>query len=373
MKYRYLAMAAALLGAVACSDSGEEPIHTPEPEPLKTLTITADKESIDANGSDIVRFTALYGDENVTESKSLVLSYRLDGGEEVKLSAGVGIYATRTAGTYLFSATYKVDDERSVEAQNTVTVVANEVTVELSEFARRVLCMQFTSVGCVNCPPMSTFMKEIKSEYGEQVAVASFHTDYGSTQDPMTIKATQSLMSKFGINGLPHFVLDMDPSLDSNADKSNISRLVSERLQVEPRCGVAIYSDYNPSTGKLSAEARIVANEEIMVRYVMLVVEDGIQYGQMGLEGTEGRDYVHNNVVRAMMTQNYSGENMNGGNPFTPGVEVTGTRALTLDSTWNVERMRIIVAAMTSEDGKTYTCENVAECRVGENIDYIIR
>ncbi len=374
MRYRYLAMAAALLGAVACSGSSDDPVD-PQPAPgeLQKLTLTADKESIDANGSDILHFTALYGEEDVTNSKNLVVSYRIDGGEEVRLTAGVGVFATRTAGTYVFNATYKVDEENTVTAENTVSVVANEVEIKLDEYVRRVLGIQFTSIGCVNCPPMSTFMKEIREDFGDQVAVASFHTDYNNVDDPMAIAATQSLISKFKIGGLPHFVLDMDPALESNANKGKISQLISERLQNDPRCGVAISSNYNASNGKLTVDAYFTANEEIVVRYIMLVVEDGINYYQMGLEGDEGRNYIHNNVVRAMMTQNYNGEAMNGGDPFIPGVEVSATRAITLDGSWNAENMRIIVAAMTSEDGRIYSCENVAECRIGEEVYYNIR
>ena len=38
----------------------------------------------------------------------------------------------------------------------------------------------------------------------------------------------------------------------------------------------------------------------------------------------------------------------------------------------NVDNMRVIVSMLTTLDGgKTYTCNNVNECKLGESADYL--
>ena len=54
------------------------------------------------------------------------------------------------------------------------------------------------------------------------------------------------------------------------------------------------------------------------------------------------------------------------------GVESTMQRSYQLEPGWNVDNMRVIVSMLTTLDGgKTYTCNNVNECKLGESADYL--
>ena len=65
---------------------------------------------------------------------------------------------------------------------------------------------------------------------------------------------------------------------------------------------------------------------------------------------------------------------MNGKANFTPGVEVTAENVMAVESGWNVENLRVVVAALISQDGeKTWICVNVNECKVGGSAEYAIR
>ncbi len=368
-RFAFAAVALLTLSMASCSGSDDNDT-TVGPAELQKLTLKVDKQIIAADGVDRVALQALYGSKNVIADPALAIYVSLDGGAQQKLSTATEYFATTTAGSYTFTATYTVD-ERVVECENEVVVTATPTDIEIQEYMRKVLCMQFTSTGCQNCPVMSTYMKDIKEvEFPGRVAVASFHTDYGQTSDPMAISTTKNIMNRLGFNGLPHFVLDFHPDMQSAAYKDNIVALIGQRLQAAPKCGVAIDSDYDAQNRKLSLHACVTASEEASFRYIVMLVEDGIRYYQMGVEGDDAREYTHNNVVRALLTSNLSGEMMNSGKPFTPGVEVKGTRSITLEEDWNVENMRIIAIAMHSEDEITYSCENLNECRVGESVDY---
>lgn len=75
-----------------------------------------------------------------------------------------------------------------------------------------------------------------------------------------------------------------------------------------------------------------------------------------------------------MPAPDVTGFNMNGKNKFTPGVEVTAENVLDVDESWKPENMRVVVAALLSQDGeKTWICVNANECKVGESIGYLTK
>jgi hypothetical protein len=83
--------------------------------------------------------------------------------------------------------------------------------------------------------------------------------------------------------------------------------------------------------------------------------------------------YVHDNVVRKMVAPQVSGNDINNREPFTPGVEVVVEKSVSIEDGWNLENLRVVVAALTTLDGgETWTCSNANECKLGESVDYCI-
>ena len=77
-------------------------------------------------------------------------------------------------------------------------------------------------------------------------------------------------------------------------------------------------------------------------------------------------------VVRDVLNTIRSfGDKMNDNLPFTVGVEVKASKSVTVPEDWNVDNMRIIALALTSDDGgDTWTVNNAADCRLGESVAY---
>jgi hypothetical protein len=132
-----------------------------------------------------------------------------------------------------------------------------------------------------------------------------------------------------------------------------------EIASYEPQCGVSI-----ESVGDI-INIGITSNIPTVYRYLVFVVEDGIVANQTG-----DPDYVHDNVVRAVLTSE-KGDKINDNLPLTVGVEAKASKTFTLSPDWNRDNIRIVVAATTSADGGfTFIVNNVAECRLGESTDY---
>lgn len=129
LKYFLYTLFASLM--CACQGTGDpyflEP-ETEEPPIIPTegeVTLKADKTTLRADESEVVTFTVLYGQENISKSSNMELSVKVNG-QEKRLGAGVNTYKTATAGTHIVTAHYSVDG-KNLTSKNTVSLTATSV------------------------------------------------------------------------------------------------------------------------------------------------------------------------------------------------------------------------------------------------------
>ena len=353
--------------SVFCNES-EEPGDdngTEEVLPVGTMRIFANKTTLAADGTDYVDFTILYGTEegnvDISEGPTTRLVYTFNG-QETKMGYGIHRFSTTTPGSYTIKATaYRGGDRVS---ENEIVVVAQNSNATGLNYYHKHLGMQFTSIGCQNCPALSTAIKAVQGNMPGRLIAVSFHEDF-KMSDPMTLPISTKYHSHLGEDGLPRFFLNMRVG-DIGAFQSNIERGIETHMaNYPPTCGVAIDTELNGKTLKL--RGKITSSTATMYRYEVMLVEDGFVYEQLGVTG----DYTHNNVVRQVLSGNITGARLNLGEPLTPGVEYVEERTIELSNDWNADNMRVVFIALTSPDGgSSYVVNNCNECKLGENADY---
>lgn len=379
MKFgRYILSAFSIMALAACSgtvdpDSGTDTKDPMTEVPEGTLRIFADKTEISADGNEEVTFTVMFGSEDVSNAKTLQL-IRTFGGEEKYMAYGVNKFSTVTAGEYTFSAKYYYGGNHY--ADNSVTVEAKPFfSGEEQSYLQRVLGVYFTSTGCTSCPMATKGIKTLQTANPGMISVVAFHSHMAGISDPMTVPQTALFNAVLGgFEGLPRLFWNMrkgtkfiGPTFDQG--------YAEELAAYEPQCGVAIETGIMPDDydGKPAGEGSsyyinvgITSNLPSIYRYLIFLVEDGIVADQTG-----DPNYVHNNVVRTVLTSE-KGDKINDNLPLTVGVEAKASKSVTLSKEWNAENMRVIVAAMTSEDGGyNWIVNNVNECKLGESVSYI--
>ena len=369
----------ALLAFAACSGTVDPDAQEPdvpagnpmEEVPEGVLRIFADKTEITADGNETVTFTVMFGKEDVSTAQTLVLLREFGG--EVKRSKAANKFSTVTAGTYKFTAEYYYGGKHYTD--NEVTVEAKPFfSGEAKTYKQRVLGVYFTSTGCTSCPSATKGIKNLQEANPGMISVAAFHSHMAGVTDPMTIQETSVFNAVLGgFQGLPRLFWNMrkgtefiGPTFDQG--------LAEEIASYEPQCGVSIKTEPIPDAydgmpedhiSPYQIKVGITSNIPSVYRYLVFVVEDGIVAEQTG-----DRDYVHNNVVRAVLTSE-KGDKINDNLPLTTGVEVTAAKTLEISPEWNCDNIRIIVAATTSSDGGyTFVANNVAECKLGESVSY---
>ena len=375
--FRYIGLAFSALALSACSgtiDTNEgknDPDAGKDQVPEGVLRIFADKTEISADGNEEVTFTVMFGSEDVSNAKTLQLIRKFNGGEKGKYMAyGVNKYSTVTDGEYTFSAEYYYEGKYYVTDNSVVVEAKQFFTGEEKNYKRRFLGTLFTSTGCNSCPLAAKGLKKLQEENPDVITLAAFHADM-TIPDPMTIAETYEFQRALGgFQGLPAFFWNMRE--DSYTGGSVFTEsFAAEQEAYDTYSGVAIATSYDASSSKLDIELGITSNMPAVFRYMIILVEDDIpakgEYEQNG----QSQDYIHYNVVRKVLT-GVSGDKINDNLPLTVGVETKASKSVTLSKAWNAENMRVIVAAMTSEDGGfNWTVNNVNECKVGGSVSYI--
>lgn len=363
--FTYFLCIAASLALSSCEPAGDPEDGNDAPAD-GVLKIKADKTEIKADGSDCVTFTVMFGSEDVSTKKTMHIVKEFNGKTE-DLANGANVFSTTAPGTYKFSAYLYSGGEYVSENQVTVTAVKTSGAVA---YTQKIIGEQFTSLGCSSCPGLGSALKEVQNQKPGVLVPVSFHMDFSSVADPMSVEATSAFMRYHGFQGLPYFNLNFHKAQGVPADVASIMGAIEDELKNNPTtCGVAIETALDAASGKLDVTAKITSNTAVRHKYHIFVVEDGITgYDQMGAN----KSYVHNNVVRTMVAPAVTGMDINSREPFTPGVEVKAVKSVTLDKSWKVENMRVVVAALTTLDGgSTWTCSNANECKVGGSVDYL--
>jgi hypothetical protein len=370
---RYILSAISFIALSACSgtvdpDSGTEIKDPMKDVPEGVLRIFADKTEISADGNDEVTFTVMFGSEDVSNAKTLQLIRNFNGDEKY-MAYGANKFSTVTAGTYTFSAKYYYAGNNYTD--NSVTVEAKPFfNGEEKNYKRQYLGTLFTSTGCNSCPLAAKGLKQLQADNPGEIILAAFHADM-VVPDPMTIAETYEFQTALGgFLGLPAFFWNMREESYTGGSAFSES-FAEEKDAYDTYSGVAVETTYDEGSSKLDVNIGITSNVPSVFRYMVILVEDDIpakgEYEQNG----QNENYVHYNVVRKVLT-NVTGEKINDNLPLTVGVEVKASKSVTLSKDWKHENMRVIVAAMTSEDGGyNWTVNNVNECKVGGSVSYL--
>ena len=370
---RYILSAISFIALSACSgtvdpDSGTETKDPMKDVPEGVLRIFADKTEISADGNDEVTFTVMFGSEDVSNAKTLQLIRNFNGDEKY-MAYGANKFSTVTAGTYTFSAKYYYAGNNYTD--NSVTVEAKPFfSGEEKNYKRQYLGTLFTSTGCNSCPLAAKGLKQLQADNPGEIILAAFHADM-VVPDPMTIAETYEFQTALGgFQGLPAFFWNMREESYTGGSAFTES-FAEEKDAYDTYSGVAVETTYDEGSSKLDVNIGITSNVPSVFRYMVILVEDDIpakgEYEQNG----QNENYVHYNVVRKVLT-NVTGEKINDNLPLTVGVEVKASKSVTLSKDWKPENMRVIVAAMTSEDGGyNWTVNNVNECKVGGSVSYL--
>ena len=365
---RLLTAIASVFALFSCS--GYVDYNDPNNVPEGVLRIFADKTEIAADGKQTVTFTVKFGSKDVSTDANMNI-IRVVGDDEVTMKPGLNTFTATAPAEYRFKARFYSGSAYYTDNEVTVTAKSASQSVGQKNYFRKHWGMQFTAVSCTYCPRLTRSLKTIMSEIPGKIVLTAFHVMYNeqALPDPMRLSINEDIRSivKHG-EGLPLFAFNMEKDEVGIVDQEDMirTRLNDFPAAEQASCGVAISTDYDASTGSLTVTGKVTSNVAEQMRYHILLVEDGIGYTQAG----EDNDYIHDYVVRDVVSANKWGDVLNNGVALSLGVETKVTRTVKIDKAWNTQNMRVVFAAL-SMSGETCVCANINECKLGESVEYL--
>ena len=368
---RFLYILSALAGLLSCSGyvDYEDPNNVPE----GVLRVFADKTSIKADGTETVTFTVRFGSKDVSQDNNMNLVFSA-AGNETTLRPGVNVFTATTPAEYHFKARYYSSGAHYSDNEVVVKAVSAAQSVGKKDYHQKLWGMQFTAVSCTYCPRLTASLKTVMAEDPDRIVLTAFHVAFDETTmpDPMRLNINEELRNIVKHSeGLPLFAFNMLKSRKGIVDQLDLIQEQKNMILADypASCGVAVAADYDPARSEVTVTGKVTSNVAEAMRYHIILVEDGVEYAQMG---SDADTYVHDNVVRAVVAENKWGDNLNSGLPLEEGVEVSVRRTIRLNNAWNPANMRAVMVAMSEKDGQ-YVCNNVNECAFDSSSDYAYR
>lgn len=275
-------------------------------------------------------------------------------------------YTPPVSGTYNAYATYVFNGNTLTSP--TVTITVNAATT--INFNKRVLVEDFTGAWCGYCPRVAYAIDQLLTQTNDAVIVAIHRGNAsGSNVDPFNFSGASALESQIGLTGYPTAQLNRTTRW-TYPEPSNVAQAVNLTSGTNPRLGIAMSSTTTGSNVDLSVKVKF-GDDFSNLRLVVYVLEDNLIYNQTNYTtyyggGSVITNFVHNNVVRAVLTSSILGESITG--TTTSGNEYIKNFSYTIPGTYQANKLHFVALVVNSSN----TAINSRDAKINETQTYEI-
>ena len=335
------------------------------------VTLEADREL--CQPMETVTLSGLVENLGETDLDVCELTFTVDG--EVRATQTIQQHMAPDA-TTAFTQQLSLDGCR--EGRHELAVVARPsaeaerrsaaVFVYESSYPRKLLLEHFTSLPCVNCPPVDELLEEVVGRRSD-VAWVSHHVGY--KEDEFTIAASQPLL-RYGIDGNPYVMIDRT-TLDGDRPPFTLGGYTSAFVDQ-----IFSFAAARPAMIALQTEATIDADGHLSVSvsgeaktfvadlYPRATLHVYLLEDQVYAEGTQAGNankHMHDNIFRQVLTP-VRGQPVE----WDADGRLTYSVTATPDAAWEPQHLRVVafVAAQAPAGSGYPTGEvlNAAETHV---------
>lgn len=345
------------LGFAAVSMAGCEGVgNESNGEISEPYTLSVDRATIEANGTDAATFT-------ITDANGNVLTE----GDYLKNTSfhivETNSYLDRKTNTFVSidNGTYTVEGMylgKPCEAPVTVKVV-NRSKYEV--FTKKIAIYRLTATWCQYCPSMTAALEKIDDYTKSRSVVMAFHGDenFGIVESGYFL--SDYLLAQFSGEGYPFAIYSLNYGSGNRTRNEIISYVWNELYEYPATSGIKATSTVNSGTVSVDASVKVSASGEYDLGCAL------VQNGLSG--GADANEDVYNNVVRNI-SGNYRGMSTNAFS-LDANQEKTSLKFenIKFDSA-NQSDCSIVLFTLV-KDGKTARIDNVVSFPVGGSVDYV--
>lgn len=240
----------------------------------------------------------------------------------------------------------------------------------VSDHSQRALIEKYTGVRCVNCPTADQAINDALTQYGSQLIAVAIHDSclaftrpIGDSPDLRTPDG-DAWSKAFGIyNGsYPNGMVSRKPTasgFDLFTPTSGINDRVNEVIDNEANIAIQCSAALADGTINIDVNLEFLSAISQPLTLTLFIMEDGINATQRMPDGTDNEDYIHNHVLRDVITDIWGAD-----------IDCTGTAGekrfarfayAQYKEEWDLQHCHIV--AFVSDKGSKQIL-NVAECEV---------
>lgn len=355
-----------LWGAASC---GEPASQGPAPVISGPVTLECDKDKLRCDGADAVSFTVTVTDEegrqhDVTEYAEIYDKATHDVVTE-------GKFSTEVEGVYTFYAVYglSLSNEVVVRAVDEIPVLPADPQESNLSFRHRMLLVQHTGTGCVNCPRMMESLKTLSADpaYNELYHHVASHSYNDGAGDAAYSEAARNLSMVYNTSGnypsLTFNLTNVATGTDLKEIKSQIDQLA------KPTADAGIAASVILSGDDILVNVEVKSAVKNNYRVAAWVLEDDIYSVQTGMY--ESWHNVHENALRymagAISQFSFVGEKVG---TLEPGMKAQKMFVIPSEDNWDINNCEILVFVTAADENGNYDITNCALCQIGDTVSY---
>jgi len=224
------------------------------------------------------------------------------------------------------------------------TLTMQIVTVLGVNAPKKVVVEEFTASWCGACPTGLAYMDTLYNNFPGQVIGVANHASDG-------FSFTNQMFDFYGVGGIPDGMVDrvgpafgQEPLVYPTQWPTRMAARLNDPVPVQ----VEVYNTYNAATREVTGQivSRFVDYAVGDLRMMLFVTEDSLPGNQTGIG-----PYVYDHILRAMPLGEWG---VSGTIPATatPGNDYVEDFTLTLDPSWNIQKLNFIGAVVRYDINK---------------------
>jgi len=254
-------------------------------------------------------------------------------------------------GCCLLAGCDKMEGESFYEIINNEDVTVDFPDVDPSSVYRKMLVEEFTGHRCTNCPQGHQILESLHQRYGDTLVAVGIH--YGVLAKPNGTTFSYDFRTDDGnqigdaynIDAIPAAIVNRNMK-EGGWNREQWATVVNEVDRSKAYAAVQIINEYDAETMALKANVKVTMLSDYAnpLRLIVYMVEDGIVKPQK--DGSEDiLDYVHNHVLRDVLTDPFGFPLRSGAANWTAGTSETyGVTVLMANTDWNGQNCYVVAA-----------------------------
>ena len=175
---------------------------------------------------------------------------------------------------------------------------------------QRALVEKYTGPKCPNCPNADVTLDAAHQQYGDRLIVISVNHPVGqgepfANQPDLRTEDGTAWDTWLGINSIPAAYLNRDRSTLYDGSMSNIVAAIGDVVSRDPLCNIGVTATSIGDSIDIEVDVEFLNTIAGATTLTLALTEDSLVYKQSMPDGTRQDDYVHNHMLRDVITATF--------------------------------------------------------------------